>query len=244
MIKSGDFEQMKRITALKIFVRDDILADFVRCCMRKDIRYVCAFMEAEWELCRLKKDGVIDVVVSKDWDCFVLGCRTLIQLLGIKVDPLGPNCSMTTGSCWVDYVANFILDPSSSEFADFAVLLSVDYLDRGNSVNKVSRLFANWRSIKEDTLLQIESNGQVSRTCIREGLPGYMKRFWEASHIFQFAPYFCVISLLEGQSIRDVFWSDSYKVVRENLSAIPEGSDEASLFGLNPNILLPIQFQL
>ena len=45
--KNGNFEQMKRIAALKkkgVFVRNDILADFVGWCMRKDIKYVCAFM--------------------------------------------------------------------------------------------------------------------------------------------------------------------------------------------------------
>lgn len=70
-----------------------------------------------------------------------------------------------------------------------------------------------------------------------------MKRFSEASHILQFAQCFCVQSVLEGQSIRDAFWTDSYNICRENLNAIPEGSDEASLFGFNPNTLLPIQFQ-
>ena len=127
---------MKRITALK--KKGLFLGDFVGWCMRKDIKYVCAFMEAEWELCGLEKDGIIDAVVSEDSDCFVLGCRKMIQLLDIKVDPLGPNCSMTTGNCWADYVGNIIPNPSPAELADFAVLLGVDYLDRAysNSVKK------------------------------------------------------------------------------------------------------------
>ena len=249
LISSGDFENMRRITALKkkgVYVREDILADFVRWCSRKGIKYVCAFMEAEWELCRLEKDGVIDAVVSEDSDCFVLGCQSLIQLLDIKVDPLGPNCSMTTGRCWVDYVANVIPDPSSSELADFAVLLGVDYLDRayGNSVTKVSRIFANWRNIKEETLQEIESNGQVGGSRRGGGLPGYIKTFKEASNIFQFAPCFCVSSLSEGQSIREAFWSDNYRVSRGNLSQLPAGSDETTLFGFNLNIVIPVSFPL
>ena len=43
------------------------------------------FMEAEWELTKLEKDGVIYAVVSEDSDLFVLGCKVMIQLLDINV---------------------------------------------------------------------------------------------------------------------------------------------------------------
>ena len=66
-------------------MREDILADFVVWCTRKEIMYVCAFMEAEWELTKLEKDGVIYAVVSEDSDLFVLGCKVMIQLLDINV---------------------------------------------------------------------------------------------------------------------------------------------------------------
>ena len=57
LIKTGDPEQLKKITALKkkaVYVREDILADFVAWCSRKKIMYVCAFMEAEWERTKLE----------------------------------------------------------------------------------------------------------------------------------------------------------------------------------------------
>ena len=54
-------------------------------CDVKGVRYVCAFMEAEWDLCRLEMDGIIDAVASNDSDCFVLGCSTVIQLLDLKI---------------------------------------------------------------------------------------------------------------------------------------------------------------
>ena len=84
LIIAGDIENLRRITASKkkgVYVREDILADFVSWCSKKNIKYVCALIEAEWELCRLKRDGVIDAVVSEDSDCFVFGCQSLIQLL-------------------------------------------------------------------------------------------------------------------------------------------------------------------
>lgn len=293
MIKMGDADYMKKIASLKrtgTYVRNDILADFVQWCIKRNLKYVCAYMEAEWELCRLEKDGVIDGIVSEDSDCFVLGCKTLIQLLDIEQDPLEPNCSMTTGSCWVNYVSNILSDPSPSELADFAVLLGSDYLDRavGVTVHDVRRIFADWRTIKEETLQQIESNGsvgvaaaatvvvgdtqvesndavaqeeltgsvvvvegdapvesidQVDATPRQDGIPYYVKRFTQASNIYQYAPCFCVKSLFEESSIRDAFWSDSYGVDRGNLNTIPEGTDEVSLFGFDPNTLLPPELQ-
>lgn len=289
MIKMGDPDYMKKIASLKrkgAYVRNDVLADFVQWCIKRNVKYVCAYMEAEWELCRLEKDRVIDGIVSEDSDCFVLGCQTLIQLLDIDQDPLEPNCSMTTGSCWVNYVSDILSDPSPSELADFAVLLGSDYLDRavGTSVHDVRRIFADWRSIKEETLQQIESNGsvgvavvvavggtqvesndavaqaesdgtvavggtevesndQVDATPLQEGIPYYVKRFTQASNIYQYAPCFCVKSLFEESSIRDAFWSDSYGVDRGNLNPVPEGTDEVSLFGFDPNTLLPPELQ-
>ena len=166
LIKSGDQEQLKKITALKkrgVYVREDILGEFVRWCERKGIKYVCAFMEAEWELSRLENDGIIDAVVSEDSDCFVLGCKIMIQLLDINIVHSEVNCSKVTGECWYEYVSTILPNPSRSEMADFAVLLGVDYLDRahGNSISKVKQFFRKWRSNKEEVLSQIESNGQV-----------------------------------------------------------------------------------
>ena len=248
LIASGDYDNFKKITALKkkaVYVREDITADFVRWCDKNDVKYVCAFMEAEWELCRLEKDGIIDAVVSEDSDCFVLGCKKVIQLLDINIDPLGLNCTLVTGSCWTTYVNNILPNPTTAEMADFAVLLGVDYLDRayGNSVNKVSRFFPKWRDIREETLSHIQSHGQVGGSRTRPGIPGYVKTFTEASNIFQFAPCFCVQSVTEGQSQRVAFWSESYIVHRGNLNLIAEGDEEKKLFGFNPNDSLPAEFE-
>ena len=101
---------------------EDVVADFVRWYDRNNIKYVCAFMEAEWELCRLEKDRIIDAVVSEDSDCFVLGCKSVIQLLDINIDPLGLNCALVTGSCSTSYVDSILLCPTTDEMADFAVL--------------------------------------------------------------------------------------------------------------------------
>ena len=247
LIKSGDQEQMKKITALKkkgVYVREDILGEFVRWCERKSIKYVCAFMEAEWELSRLENDGIIDAVVSEDSDCFVLGCKVMIQLLDITIDPSDVNCSKVIGECWYEYVRNILPNPSRSEMADFAVLLGVDYLNRahGNSVSKVKKFFADWRTNKEEVLSQIETNGQVKGKRSRAGIPGYVKTFKESSNIFQFAPCFCVESIVDGDTLRDAFWSDQYTVHRGNLTDLPDDSDEILLFGFDPTDLLPSEF--
>lgn len=84
-------------------MREDILAEFVLWCRRKDVRYICAFMEAEWDLTRLELDGVIDAIVSEDSDFFVLGSKVLIQLLDINIAPDGVNCSAVMGSCWQNF---------------------------------------------------------------------------------------------------------------------------------------------
>lgn len=203
-------------------------------------------MEAEWELVRLIKDGIIDAIVSEDSDFFVLGSQVMIQLLDINIDPAGVNCTVVTGSTWYEYVDRIITNPSSAELADFAVLLGVDYLDRayGNSVNKVKRFFADWRTCKEEVLSQIESDGQVGGKRSRAGIPGYIKTFRESSNIFQFAPCFCVESIVDDQSLREAFWSGAYNVVRGNLIAIADGCDELTLFGFNPNEILPTEFEV
>jgi XPG I-region len=116
-------------------------------------------MEAEWELCRLERDGIIDAVASEDSDCFVSGCLNMIQLLDIRVSPTGLNCTIISGNSRTEYVKKVLPDATLGEMADFAVLLGVDYL--GNSVANMKGFFSNWRSEKDEILLQIENNGQV-----------------------------------------------------------------------------------
>ena len=146
-------------------------------------------------------------MVSENSDCFVLGCKSMIQLLYINIDPLGLNCTLVTGSCWTSYVNNILPCPTTAQMADFALLLGVDFLYRayGNSVNKVSPFFPKWREIRDETLSHIQSHGQVSGSRTRPAIPSYIITFTEASNIYQFAPCFCVRSILEGQSQRNAF---------------------------------------
>jgi 5'-3' exonuclease len=133
LIESGDQDNLKKISTLKkrgLCVREDVLAGFVKWCDDKSVRYVCAFMEAEWDLCRLERDGVIDAVASEDSDCFVLGCMNMIHLLDIRIIPANPNCTIISGTCWSELVNTVLPDATLGEMADFAVLLGVDYLDR------------------------------------------------------------------------------------------------------------------
>ena len=202
--------------------------------------------EAEWDLTRLELYGVIDAIVSEDSDCFVLESKVLIQLLDINIAPDGVNCSAVMGSCWHEYVNKILPNPSTAEKANFAVLLGVDYLDRayGNSVNKVKRIFADWRTSKEEVLSKIESNGQVGGKRSRAGIPGYAKTFKESSNIFQFSPCYLVESIIEGESCRDAFWNGQYTVRRGNLNVLPNHGDESTLFGFNPNDVIPPQTEL
>ena len=237
------------MTALKkrgVYVREDILTEFVRWCDRKGIKYVCAFMEAEWELSRLENDGIIDAVVSEDSDCFVLGRKIMIQLLDINIDSSEVNCSKVSGTCLYEYVSKILPNPSRSELADFAILLGVDYLDRahGNSVSKVKLFFSDWRNSKDEILSQIESHGQVRGKRSRAGIPGYVKTFRESSNIFQFAPCFCVQSITPGDSLREAFWNEQYTVHRGNLTDLPDDSDEKCLFGFDPTVILPSAFEM
>ena len=244
LIESGDQNNLKKIATVKkggLCVREDVLAGFVQWCNDNEIRYVCAFMEAEWELCRLERDGIIDAVVFEDSDCYVLGCLYMKQLLDIRVNPTGPNCTITSGKCWTEYVEKVLPDATLGEMADFAVLLGVDYLDRayGNSVAKVKGFFPNWRSEKDKILSQIENNGQVKWRRSRAGIPGYSKIFRESANIFQYAPCFIVDSVLPGVTVRESFWNKSFLLRRGNLRQIPVGVLEVDLFGFDPEVILP-----
>ena len=202
---------------------------------------VSAFMEAEWELCKLESDGVIDAVASEDSDCFVLGCTNIIQLIDINASTTDPNCTIISGNRWSDYVNDILPDATLSEMADFAVLLGVDYLDRayGNSINKVKTFFPNWREEKEVILLQLENNGQVKGKRSRAGIPGYVKTFRASANVFQYAPCYVIEAAIPGETVRDSFWSDNFLLQRGNLRQIPAGHSEISLFGFNPESILP-----
>lgn len=96
LMNTHDPEHLRKINIYKkkaLFVREYIVAGFISWCDSKQLNYVCAFMEAEWELCRLEADGVIDGVVFEDSDCLVLGCELVIQQLDKGSDPVGLNCS-------------------------------------------------------------------------------------------------------------------------------------------------------
>ena len=249
LINTQDPEHLRKINIYKkksLYVREDIIADFISWCDSKQLKYVCAFMEAEWELCRLEADGIIDGVVSEDSDCLVLGCKLVIQQLNKGSDPLGLNCSFVTRQTWVNLVSGVIPDPTASELSDFAVLLGVDYLDRahGNSITKVKSFFGDWRTTKEEILSNIVSHGQVSTKRSRAGIPNYTSTFKQASNIFQFAPCFTVIPTILGQSLRDAFWEDNYSVVRGNLRTLDGNSVEATLFCFIPDDHIPFGFEL
>ena len=236
LIESGDQNELKNITTLKkrgLFVREDVFDSFVRWCDVKGVRYVCAYMEAEWDLCRLERDGIIDAVASDDSDCFVLGCSTVIQLLDLKIVATGLNCTIVPGECWTSYMENILPNATTEEMADFAVLLGVDYLNRahGNSIKKVTKFFKRWREEKEDILLSIQTTGSKSKT----GIPGYIKTFRESSNIFQFAPCYVVESDTADSTVRESFWNNSFRVRRGNLRDVPVGEREVDLFGFDPN---------
>ena len=113
LIYTHDPEQLRKINIFKkksMYVREDIVAGFTSWCDSKDLKYVCVFMEAEWELCRLESDGIIDGFVPEDSDCLVLG---VIQQLNKESGPLGLNCSFVTRQTWVDLVSGVIADPLS-----------------------------------------------------------------------------------------------------------------------------------
>ena len=67
----------------------------------------------------------------------------MIQLLDLKIVATGLNCTIVPGDCWTSDVHNILLHATTGEMTDFAVLLSVDYLNRahGNSVKKVTKFF-------------------------------------------------------------------------------------------------------
>ena len=249
LIQEGDTESTKKINQLKkqaVYVREDITAGFVAWCAKKDLKVVCAFMEAEWELCRLESDGIIDGIISEDSDCLVLGCKLAMQMLDKTADPSVPNCSFVHGSCRYDFVAEeFIDSPSIAERADIAVLMGCDYLNRayGNSIAKIKTFFNRWRDEKDEILAEIELKGQVGKR-MRNGLPGFAQQFRRASSIFQFAPCFVVHSTDIGITARDAFWSDSYEVYRGNLRTISADDDELSLFGFRPDDHLPVDIGL
>ena len=248
LMNTHDPEHPRKINIYKkkaLYVREDIVAGFISWCDYKQLNYVCAFMEAEWELCRLEADGVIDGVVSEDSDCLVLGCELVIQQLDKGSDPVGLNCSFVRRQTWLDLVSGVIPDPTMSELSDFAVLLGVDYLDRayGNSITKVKSFFGGWRTIKDETLSNIENHGQVGTKRSRAAIPDYTSTFARASNIFQFAPCFIIVPTTLGQSRRQAFCEGNYSVERGNLRAVDCNFNEATLFGFNPDDHLPSGFE-
>ena len=135
LINTHDSEHLRKINFFKkkaLYVREDIVVGFVSWCDSKQLKYVCAFMEAEWELCRQEADGIIDGIVSDDSDCLVLGCKLAIQQLDKGSHPAGLNCSFVRRESWVNIVSDVMPDPTLSELSDFAVLMGVDYLDRAH----------------------------------------------------------------------------------------------------------------
>ena len=245
LIKTNDTENIKRINQLKkqaLYVREDVVAGFVAWCTRKDLKVVCAFMEAEWELCRLESDGIIDGILSEDSDCLVLGCKLAVQLLDKSIDPMGLNCTFVPGSRWYDFVSNEVIDqPTIPELAELAVLMGCDYLDRayGNTILKIKTFFTRWRSDRNVILSEIETKGQVGGKRMRAGIPGYRASFDHAANIFQFAPCFVVHNRDLDVTARDSFWSNDYDVVRGNLRTLPHGTTETSLFGFDPDDHMP-----
>ena len=157
------------------------------------------------------------------------------------MSPTESNCSILSGNRWSDYVKEVLPDATLGDMADFAVLLGVDYLDRafGNSISKVKSFFPNWREEKEEILLQIENYGQVKGKRSRAGIPGYAKTFRESANVFQYAPCYVIEAAVSGETVRESFWSNSFLLRRGNLRPTPAGHSEISLFGFDPESVLP-----
>ena len=74
--------------------------------------------------------------------------------------------------------------------------------------------------------------------------PRVRKTFKESSNIFQFAPCFCVGSIVDELPLREAFWNERYTVQRGDLTDLPDDSDEKSLFEFSPTDLLPSQLEM
>jgi hypothetical protein len=250
LIKSGDPEALNQIATLRkkaLYVRDDILGNFIEWCDRNDVKYISAYMEAEWELCKLAKDKVIDCVLSEDSDLWAIGAQVVVQMLDLHADSSKEsNCTILKSDTMYNYMNNIIEEPTRSEIADYCVLLGCDYIDRpyGNTVKKVTEFFKLWRTQKNTFLYNIQDNGQISGKRSRNGgFPSYIDTFQKASNIFQYAPVFVILSLTSNQSIRDAFWNNEFSVCRGNIDELPQGINELTLFGFDPNIVVPITIE-
>ena len=115
---AGNFDELMRAN-----VREDIIACVVDVAERNNIDCLGVPLETDSQLRQLEMDGIIDAVMTADYDLLSLGCETIVYDLQF---PEKGECNIFDQQTIFDE-----LELTDEDFLYMCIFLGTDYICRG-----------------------------------------------------------------------------------------------------------------
>lgn len=79
-LKEGNLEQARKYLSRCIFLDERIISTTMNVLFTKNIEFIVAPYEADCQIAKLKREGLIDVAISEDSDLLAYGVNTILKL--------------------------------------------------------------------------------------------------------------------------------------------------------------------
>ncbi len=201
----NDAELMEKVLKSTGYIRDDMLLSTVRWAKHNTVRYICAPMEADWQLVKLELMGVTNGSVTEDGDFFPLGVKTLLlnfnkrnrTVVAVNCEDVirqhGELMGLNSGRTDDDFIA-------------YCILLRCNYVKRpvrlgpktvikvmqrslGASLDKKMHLI-KYIEMCEHIRLNMDDVRRRKPSNVKIAIPNYFNKCWRAYFIFKYPPVF------------------------------------------------------
>ena len=216
--RAQDLAEVQREGQKCTYMRQDVIKLAVDWCVKNEVAYMGAPLEAEWQLVSLEREGYICGIVTIDSDVLALGGKIIIDLVMwtgkgpckiiqrdevLKREELG-------GGEWADYLPELF------------AFLGCDYIQRlwGNGPTKVKVIMKDYigksATERKKLLREYQKDGAWPK---KSNAAGFASLFSHTCNLFRRAPIF-VITPIQGTAKVDAILAGEFTVSLGALSGV------------------------
>ena len=214
----NDREELYKALKNCTYIRDDILLATVKWAKDANVLFMCAPMEAEWQLVQLEKDGITDGSISEDTDLIPLGSKLMVKNIDYKNNTF---VSLKPLERWNDYFKDHMSNNATGtvwRFHDliaYCIFLGCDFANRVKNIGpeRIKTLMVHWTKLswngKMNLVRYLEVFGKIPsihenmETFFQVQIPeveSYSMKFWRSFFIFKHPPVYSAV-IFEGKFV-------------------------------------------
>jgi len=135
---SNDADMVAKLLKSAVYIRNDIVLATSRWATRKNIPFLCAPMEADWQLVQLELSGISSASVSEDSDLLALGSKKLLINLDLKTKSVFEvDCERVIKHHGIQVIKDSH-GWNHDDFIAYCILLGCDYVSRTQRLGPVT----------------------------------------------------------------------------------------------------------